>query len=54
MVELFAPSVNGGAFQNLNATNFQSFTAVPEPSTALLFGLGLFGLSWAGNRKLRA
>ena len=46
-------SVDGGAYQNFNASNFQGYTVVPEPSTALLFGLGLLGLSWAGRRESR-
>jgi hypothetical protein len=27
---------------------------VPEPSTALLMGFGLTGLSWAGRRRNRS
>ncbi|MFO0689532.1 MAG: CCXG family PEP-CTERM protein [Myxococcota bacterium] len=46
-------SVNGGAYQNLNQTNFQGFTMVPEPSSALLMGLGLLGLAVAGGRPRR-
>lgn len=44
-------SVDGGGFQNLTQSSFGSYTAVPEPSSALLFGLGLLGLSWAGRRR---
>lgn len=43
-------SVNGNAYQALTTPNFQSYAVVPEPSTALLFGIGLIGLSLAGNR----
>ena len=43
-------SVDGGAYQALTTPNFQSYAVVPEPSTALLFGFGLIGLSLAGNR----
>lgn len=46
-------SVNGSGYQNLNQTNFQSFTMVPEPSSALLMGLGLLGLAVAGGRPRR-
>jgi hypothetical protein len=44
-------SVDGGAYQGLNAPNFEPFAVVPEPSTALLSGLGLIGLVLAGRRK---
>lgn len=46
-------SVNGSAYQGLNQTNFQSFTMVPEPSSAMLMGLGLLGLVVAGGRRGR-
>ena len=29
-----------------------AITAVPEPGTAFLFGMGLFGLVWSGRRRL--
>ena len=43
-------AVDGNAYQALTTPNFQSYGVVPEPSTALLFGIGLIGLSLAGNR----
>ena len=43
-------SVDGSAYQALTTPNFQSYAVVPEPSTAMLFGIGLIGLSLAGNR----
>ncbi|MBK7949782.1 MAG: CCXG family PEP-CTERM protein [Deltaproteobacteria bacterium] len=46
-------SVNGSGYQGLNQSNFQSFTMVPEPSSALLMGLGLLGLAVAGERARR-
>lgn len=40
-------SVDGSAYQNFTQTNFQSYAAVPEPSTAAYLALGLVGLaSW--------
>ncbi len=46
-------SFDGGAFQALNATNLRPYLAasVPEPGTALLFGLGLMGLALATTRR---
>jgi hypothetical protein len=46
-------SVNGSGYQNFNQSNFQGFTMVPEPSSALLMGLGLLGLAVAGGRSRR-
>jgi hypothetical protein len=42
-------SVDGSAYQPLTEPLFESYTLVPEPSTAMLFGLGLIGLSIAGR-----
>lgn len=42
-------SVDGSEFAPLTETNFAPFTAVPEPSTAILVGLGLIALT--GSRK---
>lgn len=47
-------SVDGGAYQSLNAPNFGSYAVVPEPSTLLLSGLGLAVLALAGKRRSRA
>ena len=47
-------SVDGSAYQGFTESNFDGFAIVPEPSTGLLFGLGLLGLSWAGRRGARA
>ena len=44
-------SVDGSDFTPLNEENFEPFTVVPEPSTALFLGLGLIGL--AVNRERR-
>jgi hypothetical protein len=45
-------SVDGGAYQSLNQANFASYTVIPEPSVALLVGLGLTGLG-VGRRVPR-
>jgi hypothetical protein len=46
-------SHDGGAFQTLDATNLSTLIAnVPEPSTALLVGLGMGWL--AASRRMRA
>ncbi len=34
--------------------NYAVWSLVPEPSTALLIGLGLTGLSWSGGRRDRS
>ncbi len=47
-------SVDGSGYQNFTQANFESYTTVPEPSTAFLLGLGLIGLSWAGGRRAGA
>jgi len=46
-------SVDGSGYQAMNEAQFAPFTAVPEPSTAFLFGLGLIGLSVASRRVAR-
>lgn len=43
-------SVNGSGYQDFNQTNFQSYTVVPEPSPAILMGLGLIALRLSGRR----
>ncbi len=47
----FRFSVDGGAFQTLNDTNFAPYESTPEPGTATLLGLGLVGL--ATSRRTR-
>lgn len=48
-------SVDGSGFAPLTETAFASFASnpVPEPSAAMLIGLGLIGLSLAGERFAR-
>ena len=45
-------SIDGSDFVPLTSPNIEPFLAVPEPSTAMLFGLGLVGL--AGTKRGRA
>lgn len=47
-------SLDGGAYQNLNQANFGSYTVVPEPSIALLLGLGLAGLGGTRHGRCRS
>lgn len=42
-------SIDGAAFQPLTQPNLEPFTIVPEPTPALLLGLGLLGLVRAGR-----
>jgi glucose/arabinose dehydrogenase len=53
--EILRISSNGDSFSdfvtNLNSPGFLAFTAVPEPTTFALAGLGLVGLSVVARRK---
>jgi len=43
-------SVDGAAFQPLTQTHFEPFAVIPEPTPALLLGLGLLALGGGGRR----
>lgn len=42
-------SIDGAAFQPLTQPNLEPFAVIPEPTPALLLGLGLLGLARAGR-----
>jgi len=46
-------SIDGGAFQPLTQPNLEPFTVVPEPTSAVLLGLGLLGLTRASRKPSR-
>lgn len=44
-------SVDSGDFAPLTESNIEPYTVIPEPSTALLIGLGLTGLAFNRERR---
>jgi len=48
---LIAGGRTGGAFANIDLDNIRVGNPIPEPTTILLFGIGLLGMAGVGRRK---